>query len=184
MTDENKLRKYTHVGFVLSCVFHSILILMGSFCLIVQEHFPDLSVELAINIDLYEGTTSFPPIDIFILPLNLFLALFIAGIYGYYPLFVGAARLVRNILIKLFKLKNAETIDAYKQVKDINNEDLVFIMLNIVLSVGFFELGIYPKIHTVVNVFMTAALCVLIFVRPKIPKPAKTENDENTGERL
>lgn len=184
MTDENKLRKYTHIGFVLSCVFHSILILMGSFCLIVQEHFPDLSVELAVNIDLYEGTASFPLVDIFILPLNSFIALFIAGIYGYYPLFVGAARLVRNILIKLFKLKNAEIVDAYKQVKDINNEDLVFIILNVVFSVGFFELGIYPKIHTVVSLFMSATLCVLIFVRPKISKPAKTENDENTGERL
>lgn len=179
MTDENKLRKYSRIGFVLSCVFHSVLILMGSFCLIVQEYFPDLSDKLTISIGIDNMTTGFPPIDIFILPFAFIFELLTIGIYGYYPLFLGAARLVHNILAKLFELKNAETADAYKQVKDINDKDFLFILLNIVFAVGFSDLGIYPKIHTAVNVFMAAVLCILIFVRPKISNPEKTENTED-----
>lgn len=179
MTDENKLRKYSRIGFALSCVFRSVLILMGSFCLIAQEHFPDLSDKLTISIGIDNTATGFPPIDIFFLPIDLIFDLIIIGIYGYYPLFVGAAGLVRNIFAKLFELKHAETADAYKKIKDINDVDFVFILLNVVFSAGFSDLGIYPKIHTAVNVFMAAALCILIFVRSKISNPEKTENTED-----
>lgn len=179
MTDENKLRKYSRIGFALSCIFNSVLLLMGGFCLIVQEYFPDLSDKLTISIGIDNMTTGFPPIDIFLLPFAFLFELIIMGIYVYFPLLFGAAGLIRNILTKLFELKNADTNEAYKRIKNISDTDFVFILLNIALSFGFSDLGIYTKIHTTINIFMAAVLCILMFARPRIQKPEQDENAEN-----
>lgn len=107
---------------------------------------------------------------------HLLFELIIMVIYVYFPLLFGVAGLIRNIFTKLFELKNADTNEAYKRIKNISDTDFVFILLNIVFSVGFSDLGIYPKIHTAVNIFMAAALCILMFARPRIQKPENSEN--------
>lgn len=176
MTDENKLGKYSRTGFALSCIFNSIMHLMGIFYLTVDKFFPSLCEKLLISADY--SATGFPPFDILVLPFIFLFDLYLLAIYGVLPLLFGAAGLLRNVYNKLFIFKNAEVSDIYKQVKSTTHIDFAVILLNIALSFGFSALGIYPKIHTYVNILMAVVLCVLIFARPRIPKPETIENTD------
>lgn len=177
MTDENKLRKYSRIGFALSCIFNSIIHLMGVFYLTMVKFFPSLCKNLLTSADY--SATGFPPFDILILPFVFLFDLYLLAIYGVFPLLFGGAGLLRNVYTKLFRLKNAEIADIYKQVKKLNDIDFVFILLNIALSFGFSASGIYPKIHTYVNIFIAVVLCILMFVKPRIQKPEQNENTED-----
>lgn len=176
MENEKAVEKYIRFGFAISCVFNSVLLLLGGFYLAVDEFFPIISEKLSIGVDL--TTADFPPIDIILLPFNFLFELYLLAIYGVLPLLFCGAGLLRNVYNKLFIYKNAEVSDIYKQVKSTTHIDFAVILLNIALSFGFSALGIYPKIHTYVNILMAVVLCVLIFARPRIPKPETIENTE------
>ncbi len=176
MENEKAVEKYIRFGFDISCVFNSVLLLLGGFYLTVDKFFPSLCEKLLISADY--SATGFPPFDILVLPFIFLFDLYLLAIYGVLPLLFGGAGLLRNVYNKLFIYKNAEVSDIYKQVKSTTHIDFAVILLNIALSFGFSALGIYPKIHTYINIFMAVVLCVLIFARPRIPKPETIENTD------
>lgn len=179
MENEKAVEKYIRFGLAFSCVFNSILLLLGGFYLAVDEFFPIIAEKLSIGSDL--TTTDFPPIDIIFLPVKLLFELFLLGMYGFCPAVFGCAGLLRSIFDKLITLKNSDTDEAFKLITKSNDFDFVMALLGTLFTFAFSSFGIYHKIFTAVNAVMLAVSIIILIKRPKIKKPGADE-PENAEE--
>lgn len=173
MDNDKALRKYIRIGFAFSCIFHSVMLLMGGFYLAVNEFFPSIAEKISIGVDY--APTDFPPFDIFILPFTFIFELILLGMYGFFPAIIGGAGLLRNIFDKFITLSNSDTDEAFIWVRKCNDFDFAMALLNFTVSYGFCEAGIYPKIFTAVNAVMLAVSIIILIKRPK---PQKNEEAE------
>lgn len=171
-TDQKQaIRKQLRIDFIVSLTVGCVLLAMGIFVIIVYKYFPAFGVEIGLLINFSEKTMS--PF----LYLNLVntLAYFVEYgynlmiliIYGAIPAIFGFSILLRNVFMKLLKSKDDNIIKAYQISTAMCFTDFVFVLLNIVLTIRFFELGIYPKIYIIVNFMLAAAITVITKERLK-----------------
>ncbi len=175
MENEKAVKKYIRIGSAFSCVFNSMLLLLGGFYLAVNEFFPVIAEKLSIGSDL--TTTDFPPIDIIFLSFNFLFELLLLGMYGIFPALFGCAGLLRNIFDKLVTLKKDDTNEAFKLITKSNDFDFVMAIVCILFTYGFTSFGIYYKIFTAVNAVMLAVSIIILIKRPKLKKPEADEHE-------
>jgi hypothetical protein len=171
-TDKEKIpRKQRRTDFIVSLTTGIILFGMGLFAMIVCGNYPSFAEEIGLPVKLKQ-ITGFPLFDVFGYLFQFMFGYLIIGIYGIFPFVCGFGIIIRNVMVML--TKNDDEPAHHRRSADMNIVDLCFVIGNIAVSVGFFELGIYPKIHVTVNVLLAAAAIVITVKKFKF----KNKNDK------
>lgn len=156
---ERAIQKQLRIDFIISLTVGFVLLAMGIFVIIVCKYFPDFGEKIGLPLKI-EAITGFPLFDIFGYMMQLQFAFIIYIIYGVFPAIFGFSILFRNVFMKLLK-SNDDIIKDYQMSARMSIINLCIVIVNIVFTIGFFELGIYPKIYVIVNFMLAAAMTVI-----------------------
>lgn len=163
---ERAIQKQFRIDFIISLIVGFVLFAMGIFVIIVCKYFPDFGEKIGLPLK-FEAITGFPLFDIFGYMMQLQLAFIIYIIYGAFPAISGFIILLRSVLVKLLKSNDDDNINRYQVSAKMSIVNLCIVIVNIVFTIGFFELGIYPKIYVIVNFVLAAAMTVITIKRSK-----------------
>ena len=178
-TDKEKaVRKQLRTDFIISLAAGMILLGMGIFAIIVCISYSSFASEIGLPIK-FEQITGFPLFDIFgYLAQSMFAFLIM---YGFFPGLSGAVIILRSNIMRLFKNKFADESAYYRWSARMSVVDLCIVIVNVVSTIGFMQLGIYPFIYTTVNIMLAVVMTankVVMMVNEIKSSQLKKKNDE------
>lgn len=163
---EKAVQKQLRIDFIAFLATGMILLGMGIFVIIVYKYFPDFGEKIGLPLKI-EAITGFPLFDVFGYIMQLQFVFIIYIIYGVFPAISGFIILLRSVFMKLLKSNDDDIIKVYRVSATMSIINLCIVIANIILTIGFFELGIYPKIYVIVNFMLAAAMTVITIKRSK-----------------
>lgn len=169
--------KQLRAEFILSLITGCFTLLCGIFVLVVSEYFPDFGAKIGF-LTADNELTGFPPFDIFILPFMVIFKSLMYGFYGLLPVIFGSVITIYSIFTGIMWKLSDDNLEYQRSITSCSNISLCIAILCFILFSGITELGIYPKICTIINLILAAALIVLIIKRPRVPKTTIRLNKE------
>lgn len=169
--------KQLRAEFILSLITGCVTLLCGIFVLVVSEYFPDFGTEIGF-LTVNNESTGFPPIDIFILPFTILIGPLINVFFGLLPVIFGGIIIIYSIFAVIMRKLSDDDLEYQRSITSCSNISLCIAILYFIMFSGLTELGIYPKICTIVNLILAAALIVLVIKRPRSPKTTIRLNKE------
>lgn len=164
--NEKAVQKQLRIDFIAFLATGMILLGMGMFVIIVSESYPSFAVKIGLPMK-FEQIKGFPLFNIFGGLIHLLFYVVILGIYGFFPAICGSVIILRSIIMRLFKNKYIDKPSYYRWSAIMSIANLCIVIGNIVFTIGFFELGIYPKIYVIVNFMLAAPMTVITIDRSK-----------------
>ena len=169
--------KQLRAEFILSLITGCFTLLCGIFVLVVSKYFPDFGAKIGFLI-ADNALTGFPPFDIFILPFTVIFKSLMYGFYGILPVIFGGVIVIYSVFAGIMLKCYDDNPEYQRLITSCSNISLRIAILCFFLNSGITELGIYPKICTITNMILAAALIVLIIKRPRSPKTTIRLNKE------
>lgn len=180
-TDKEKaVRKQLRTDFIISLAAGMILLGMGVFGFIVCKSYSSFAVKIGLSMK-FEQITGFPLFDIFGYFAQFMFVVVILGMYGVFPALSGTIIILRSNIMRLFKNKYADESSYYRWSARMSVIDLCIVIVNVVSTIGFMQLGIYPFIYTTVNIMLAVVMTankVVMTVNEIKSSQLKKKNDE------
>lgn len=158
--------KQLRAEFILSLITGCFTLLCGIFVLVVSEYFPDFGTKIGF-LTVNNESTGFPPIDIFILPFTILIGPLINVFFGLLPVIFGGIIIIYLIFAVIMRKLSDDDLEYQRSITNCSNISLCIAILYFIMFSGLTELGIYPKICTIINLIPAAAIIILIIKRPR-----------------